>query len=103
MMILLIKSLVVYMYDSMAHEFEKLALYGHNYATWALEVKISLPFCRILPALTPPTEREVTFLDTYKYRALFIIRNHLYPDLKSEYVMEEEPHSLWVALKGRCE
>jgi hypothetical protein len=25
------------------------------------------------------------------------------PDLKSEYVMEEETHSLWVALKGRYE
>jgi hypothetical protein len=42
-------------------------------------------------------------LDTYKYHALYIIQNHLHPDLKSEYVMEEEPDSLWVALKGRYE
>jgi hypothetical protein len=48
-------------------------------------------------------EREATFLDTYKYQALYIIRNHLHPDLKLEYVMEEEAHSLWVALKGRYE
>jgi hypothetical protein len=33
-------------------------------------------------------------------KQLFIIRNHLHPDLKLEYVMEEDPHSLWVALKA---
>jgi hypothetical protein len=37
-------------------------------------------------------------LDAFKYQALFIIRNHLHPDLKSEYVMREGSHSLWVAL-----
>jgi hypothetical protein len=82
----------------MAHEFDKLALDEHNYPTWALNVKISLAFRGIL--LTPPTEREAVFLDTYKYQTLYIIWNHLHPDLKSEYVMEEELHSLWVALKG---
>jgi hypothetical protein len=38
----------------MAHEFEELVLDGHNYPTWALDVKISLAFCGILPALSPP-------------------------------------------------
>jgi hypothetical protein len=73
MMILLIKSLVAHMWDSMAREFEELVLDGHNYPTWALDVKINLAFHEILPALTPPTEREAAFLDTYKYQALFII------------------------------
>jgi hypothetical protein len=67
MMILLIKSLVAYMYDSMAREFDELALDGHNYPTWALDVKISSAFHGIMTALTPPTEREAAFLDTYKY------------------------------------
>jgi hypothetical protein len=57
----------------MAREFEELVLDGHNYPTWALDIKINLAFHGILPALTPPTEREVAFLDTYKYQALFII------------------------------
>jgi hypothetical protein len=87
----------------MACEFEELSLDGHNYPTWALDVKISLAFCGILSALTSPAEREEAFLYTYKYQALFIIRNHLHHDLKSEYMMEEEPHRLWVALKGRYE
>jgi hypothetical protein len=87
----------------MVHEFEELALDGHNYPTWTLDVKIRLAFHMILPALSPPAEREVTFLDTYKYQTLFIIRNHLHHDLESEYVMEKESHSLWVALKGHYE
>jgi hypothetical protein len=48
----------------MAHEFEEHALDGHNYPTWALDVKISLAFYGILPALTPPEGREAAFLDT---------------------------------------
>jgi hypothetical protein len=52
----------------MAREFEELVLDGHNYATWALDVKISLAFREILHALSPPAEREATFLYTYKYK-----------------------------------
>jgi hypothetical protein len=89
--------------NSMAREFDELALDGHNYPTWALDVKISLTFRGIMAALTPPVERDATFMDTYKYEALYIIQNHHHPDLKSKYVMEEETHSLWVALKGRYE
>jgi hypothetical protein len=86
----------------MVREFEEVVLDGHNYPTWALDVKISLALHGILPALTPPAEREAVFLNTYKYQALFIIRNHLHPDLKSIYVMEEH-HSLWVAMKSHYE
>jgi hypothetical protein len=56
MMILSIKSLIAYMYDSMAHQFKELALDEHNYLTWALDVKINLPFCGILAAIGPPAE-----------------------------------------------
>jgi hypothetical protein len=87
----------------MAREFEELTLDGYNYPTWALDVKISLVIHGILPALSSPAEREDAFLDACKYQTLFIIWNHLHHDLKSEYVMEEEPHSLWVALKGHYE
>jgi hypothetical protein len=56
-----------------AREFEELILDGHNYPTWALDVKISLVFYGILPALSPPEDRDVAFLDTFKYQLLFII------------------------------
>jgi hypothetical protein len=34
---------------------------------WALDIKITLDFHRIIVALTPPVERDAAFLDTYKY------------------------------------
>jgi hypothetical protein len=40
----------------MAHEFEELALDGHNYPIWALDVKISLAFQGILSARSSPEE-----------------------------------------------
>jgi hypothetical protein len=42
----------------MAHEFEELALDGHNYLIWAIDIKISLVFCGILSALSPPLRTE---------------------------------------------
>lgn len=87
----------------MAREFEELALDGHNYPTWAMDVKISLALRGIIHALTPPAEREVPLSEQFKFNALYIIRHHIHPDLKSEYVMEEEPSTLWVALQTRYE
>jgi hypothetical protein len=87
----------------MAREFEELAIDGQNYPTWALDIKISLASRGILNALTPPTERAQPLPDMMKYNALYIIRHHIHPDLKSEYVMEEEPSALWLSLKARYE
>jgi hypothetical protein len=54
-------------------------------------------------ALLSPAERTVELSEQYKYNALYIIRHHIHPDLKSEYVMEMEPSNLWAALKTRYE
>jgi hypothetical protein len=48
-------------------------------------------------------ERTVQLLDPYKYNDLYIIRHHIHPDQKSEYVMEEEPSMFWAALQTRYE
>jgi hypothetical protein len=87
----------------MTCEFEKLALDGHNYLTWAMDVKISLALHGVYEAILPPEERTLPLLDPFKYNALYIIRNHLHVDLKSEYVMEEEPNVHWTALQTRYE
>ena len=81
----------------MAHEFEELALDGHNYPTCAMDIKISLALRGVYEAILPPQERIVPLLDPFKYNVLYIIRNHLHVDLKSEYMMEEEPNILWAA------
>ena len=39
--------------------------------------------------------------DEAKYATLHFLRHHLHPDLKNEYMMEENPRTLWVALKER--
>jgi hypothetical protein len=54
-------------------------------------------------AILPPAEMIVQLLEPFKYNALYIIRNHLHSDLKSEYVMEEERSLLWDALQTRYE
>jgi hypothetical protein len=78
----------------MTHEFVELDLDGHNYPTWAMDIKISLALRGVYEAILPPEERTVLLLDPFKYNVLYIIRNHLHVDLKSEYVMEEEPNVL---------
>ena len=87
----------------MAREFEELALDGHNFPTWALDIKISLAAKGIVAALTPPDDRAQPLSDQFKYAALFIIRHHIHADLKSEYALEEEPSTLFAALKTRYE
>jgi hypothetical protein len=42
----------------MAHEYEELALDGHSYPTWAMDVKISLALKVIYAAIVQPTDRE---------------------------------------------
>jgi hypothetical protein len=87
----------------MTREFEELALDEHNYLTWAMDVKISLALRVVYEAMLPPEQRIVLLLDPFKYNALYIIRNDLRVDLKSKYVMEEEPNVLWTALQTRYE
>jgi hypothetical protein len=42
----------------MACEFEELVLDGHNYPTWAMDVKISLAFRGMYEAIVSPTDRQ---------------------------------------------
>jgi hypothetical protein len=59
-----------------------------------MDIKISLTLHGVHETILPPEERIAPLLDPFKYNALYIIRNHLHIDLKSEYVMEEEPNVL---------
>jgi hypothetical protein len=68
-----------------------------------MDVKISLALRGMYEAIVPPTEREQSLPPTHQYNALYIIRYHIHPDLKSGYVLEEEPSVLWTTLQNRCE
>jgi hypothetical protein len=87
----------------MAHEFEELALDGHNYPTWAIDINISLALIGMYEAIVSPTDRQQELPPTHKYNALYIIRHHIHPNLKSKYVLEEELSVLWTILQNRYE
>jgi hypothetical protein len=42
----------------MAHKFEELALDGHNYPTWAMDIKISLTFRGMYEAIIAPADSK---------------------------------------------
>jgi hypothetical protein len=50
-----------------------------------------------------PKEGEAALPEPNKYHALFMIRNQIFLDLKAEYMMEEDPQALWLALQQRYE
>ncbi|KAI4990400.1 hypothetical protein ZWY2020_038763 [Hordeum vulgare] len=72
-----------------------------------MDVKVSLSSRGIAPALIPPEDPlpqgVAQLTEQQKYGALYIKRNHIHPDLKSEYLMEESPSNMWRALKTRYE
>jgi hypothetical protein len=80
-------------------EFDELALDGHNFPTWAMDLKVSLSLRGMYSAIEAPKQGEANKLsDAQKYHALYIIRNHVHPDLKAEYLMGEDPRALWLNL-----
>ena len=82
-------------------EFEVLALDGHNFPTWAMDIKVSLSRCGLYACLSDSETSTKSMTEKNKYEALYIIRNHIHLDLKSEYIMEENPRALWNNLKQR--
>jgi hypothetical protein len=59
-----------------------------------MDVKISLTLRGMYEAIVPPADRQQELPPTHKYNILYIIRHYIHPDLKSEYVLEEEPSVL---------
>jgi hypothetical protein len=88
---------------SSKEEFDALALDGHNFPRWAMNLKVSLSLRGMFKAIKAPKEGATALSEPNKYHALFIIRNHIHPDLKAEYLMEEDPRALWLALQQRYE
>ena len=83
-------------------EFEELALNGSNYPTWASDIKIALASGSLLATIQEPQTR-VVLQDKHTYTALALLWFYIHMDFKSEYLMIENPHELWVALKERYE
>jgi hypothetical protein len=85
---------------AMAKEFDELAIDGYNYPNWASVMKINFASRGLLPYLNEPT-LGVVLDEQKKYGALMLLRFYIHKDLKQEYLMEMNPHVLWLALKER--
>jgi hypothetical protein len=59
-----------------------------------MDAKINLAARNMFNTMTPPTQGVTSIPDVAKYVALHFLRDHLYPSLKEEYVMDESPLSL---------
>ena len=81
-------------------DFAELAADGSNYLTWAMDVKIMLTAKGFLNSIEEPNP-QAPVSNEAKYATLHFLRHHRHPDLKNEYIMEENPRALWVALKER--
>ncbi|KAJ1255406.1 hypothetical protein BS78_K245400 [Paspalum vaginatum] len=84
-------------------EFEELSLYGTNYPDWASNIKIGFASRGILSTIDPPVENGAAITDIMKYTALLLLRTSIHKDLKREYLLEENPKNLWLALKEHYE
>ena len=54
---------------------------------------------RISPVLNEQAVNAPPILDFVKASKILILRNNIHCDPKTEYLMEENPHTLWLALK----
>jgi hypothetical protein len=53
-----------------------------------MKVKISLTFRGMYEAIVPSADMQQELPPKHQYNALYIIRHHIHPDLKSEYVLK---------------
>ena len=83
-------------------EFEELTLNGNNYPTWDSDIKIALASRSLLTTIPEPQTR-VVLQDKLTYTTLALLWFYIHKDLKSEYLMIENPRELWFALKERYE
>ncbi len=75
-------------------EFDILALDGSNFPIWAMDLKVSLS-TRLYRCIDETTDGTITPSNMSKFSALKVIRNHIHPDLKMEYMLEEDPRAFW--------
>ncbi len=84
-------------------EFDMLALDGFNFPIWVMDLKVSLSTNGLYRCIDETTDGTVTPSNMSKFSALKVIRNHIHPYLKMEYMLEEDPRALWTSLKNRYE
>ncbi|XP_070681732.1 uncharacterized protein [Malus domestica] len=81
-------------------DFSTLEVSGRNYLKWVQYVKLHLTAKGIRATIkTPIADKPVD--KAQKATAMIFIRRHIHDALQTEYLIEEDPHTLWLALADR--
>ncbi|CAN6705914.1 unnamed protein product [Malus baccata var. baccata] len=80
-------------------DFTALEVSGRNYLKWVQDVKLHLTTKNLRPAIEEATDAPVG--EAEKATAMIFIRRHIHDALQTEYLVEEDPRALWVALADR--
>ncbi|KAM1048592.1 hypothetical protein ACFX15_027219 [Malus domestica] len=81
-------------------DFSALEVSGRNYLKWVQDVKIHLTAKGIRATIeTPITDKPID--EAQKAIAIIFIPRHIYDALQTEYLVEEDPRTLWLALANR--
>ncbi|XP_068308716.1 uncharacterized protein [Pyrus communis] len=80
-------------------DFTALEVSGRNYLKWVQDVKLHLTAKNFHLAIKDEMDNPVGEVE--KATAIIFIRRHIYDALQTEYLVEEDPQALWVALANR--
>ncbi|KAM1539016.1 hypothetical protein ACFX15_003583 [Malus domestica] len=81
-------------------DFSALEISGRNYLKWVQDVKLHLTAKGIKAIIEAPiADKPVN--EAQKAIAMIFIRRHIHDALQTEYLAEEDPYTLWLALADR--
>ena len=80
-------------------EFATLDILGKDYLSWILDVEIHLEAMALVETIKDDNEES----PQNRAKAMIFIRHHLHEELKTEFLTEKDPLSLWKKLKERYE
>ncbi|KAM1634474.1 hypothetical protein ACFXTN_011404 [Malus domestica] len=73
---------------------------GRNYLKWVQDVKLHLTAKSIRATIEASTDDKVVD-EAQKATAMIFIRRHIHDALQIEYLAEDDPRTLWLALANR--
>ncbi|KAM1926378.1 hypothetical protein ACFX13_033551 [Malus domestica] len=81
-------------------DFSALEVSGRNYLKWVQDVKLYLTAKGIRATIETPIADELVD-EAQKATVMIFIRRHIHDALQTEYLAEEDPRTLWLALVDR--
>ncbi|KAB2617695.1 hypothetical protein D8674_013564 [Pyrus ussuriensis x Pyrus communis] len=80
-------------------DFTALKVFGKTYLKWVQDVKLHLTAKNLCLAIEDETDNPIGKAE--KATTMIFIRSHIHEALQTEYLAEEDPRTLWIALVDR--